>query len=303
MARVRGHGVGTDGAPGDGGTPFTARRPDASMSLLTDLVNDSDDADYRLAARERRRSGRPQRPRPLLSAGVLLLTGLLLAAAGEQWAGQQGTVLAERAGLSERIRASTSATDARAREVAALEAEVATLRDRQLSRQGEGTAVEERLTTYGVLTGTVATRGPGLRVELSDAAGPVEPECEYGRVLDLDLQRLVNGLWAAGAEAVSVDGQRLTAVTAIRSANDAILVGYRPVTPPYEVLAVGDPRTLEARLAGGETGDWFATLVDLCGTGYSVAGRDEVVLPAAAGVEIRHAAPVTSARSTPAGAS
>ena len=56
-----------------------------------------------------------------------------------------------------------------------------------------------------------------------------------GRVLDRDLQELVNGLWAAGAEAVSVDGQRLTARTAIRSAGEAVLVDFRPLSPPYVV--------------------------------------------------------------------
>lgn len=116
--------------------------------------------------------------------------------------------------------------------------------------------------------------------------------CEYGRILDLDVQRLVNGLWAAGAEAVSVGGQRLTSLTAIRSANDAILVGYRPIAAPYEVLAIGDPRTLEARLAAGEAGDWFSSLVDLCGIGYTVETVDNVSLPGAPATDIRYAEPV-----------
>ena len=74
------------------------------------------------------------------------------------------------------------------------------------------------------------------------------------RVLDIDLQVLANGLWQAGAEAVSINGHRLSDLTAIRSAGDAITVDYRSLTRPYRVEAIGDPRTLQARFvesAGG----------------------------------------------------
>ena len=49
-------------------------------------------------------------------------------------------------------------------------------------------------------------------------------------MLDRDLQVIVNGLWAAGAEAIAVNGQRLTACSAIRSAGEAILVDFRPLS-------------------------------------------------------------------------
>ncbi|CAM5647734.1 membrane protein [Streptomyces purpurascens] len=53
------------------------------------------------------------------------------------------------------------------------------------------------------------------------------------------MQRVVNGLWESGAEAVSINGQRLTALSAMRAAGDAILVDNKPLVPPYTVLAVG----------------------------------------------------------------
>jgi uncharacterized protein YlxW (UPF0749 family) len=71
-----------------------------------------------------------------------------------------------------------------------------------------------------------------------------------GRVRDADLQDVVNGLWAAGAEAVAVDGQRLTALSAIRSAGESVLVDLRPLSPPYTVEAVGDPAALEVGFVG-----------------------------------------------------
>ena len=91
--------------------------------------------------------------------------------------------------------------------------------------------VDERL---GLASGTLPVEGPGLVVRLDDA--PPDDAVEDplrggtpvdGRVQDRDLQDLVNGLWAAGAEAISINDVRLTALTAIRSAGDAVLVDFR----------------------------------------------------------------------------
>ena len=58
----------------------------------------------------------------------------------------------------------------------------------------------------------------------------------------------MNGLWTAGAEAISINGQRLTVLTAIRNGGPVINVNSRPLAPPYTVQAIGDPRTLLADL-------------------------------------------------------
>ena len=68
-------------------------------------------------------------------------------------------------------------------------------------------------------------------------------------MLDIDLQILVNGLWESGAEAISINGHRLSNLTAIRGAGDAITVDYRSLTRPYQIEAIGDPRTLPASFA------------------------------------------------------
>ncbi len=109
-----------------------------------------------------------------------------------------------------------------------------------------------------------------------------------GRVLDTDLQRLLNGLWAAGAEAVSVNGQRLTQLTAVRSAGDAILVAYRPLSPPYVVLAIGNPDDLEVDFVDGPGGRWFNTLEGF-GIRFTVTAEKDLKLPGASGVTLRNA--------------
>ena len=101
---------------------------------------------------------------------------------------------------------------------------------------------------------------------------------------------MVNGLWAAGAEAVAVNGQRLTALSAIRSAGDAILVDYRPLTRPYVVVAIGDPRTLQSRFVAG-AGRAGAAHAG-AGVRHPLLGRARVgqqTLPAASPDELRYA--------------
>ena len=78
--------------------------------------------------------------------------------------------------------------------------------------------------------GAVAVRGPGLVIVVDDA--PSSENSQPDRVYDVDLQILTNGLWQAGAEAVAINGHRLSALTAIRGAGEAITVDYPFADPP-----------------------------------------------------------------------
>jgi uncharacterized protein YlxW (UPF0749 family) len=125
-----------------------------------------------------------------------------------------------------------------------------------------------------------------------DGGADVDPRtggADDGRVTDRDLQTIVNEVWAAGAEAVSVNGQRLTALSAIRSAGDAVLVDFRPLNPPYTIRAVGDPKTLRTTFVGGFGGSYLQVLHGY-GITYSVDDQNRVRLPASAGVALRFAA-------------
>jgi uncharacterized protein YlxW (UPF0749 family) len=107
------------------------------------------------------------------------------------------------------------------------------------------------------------------------------------------MQRVVNGLWAAGAEAVSINGQRLTALSAIRAAGDAILVDNKPLVPPYTVLAVGDGQRLSTRFQNGADGLYLHALEDNYGIRATIAVESDLRLPAAPSVIVRTAQPRT----------
>ena len=121
------------------------------------------------------------------------------------------------------------------------------------------------------------------------------PAEDNGRLRDRDLQSLVNALWAAGAEAVAVDGERLAPTTTIRAAGEAILVDLRPVQSPYTLAAVGDPGTLLPRFADSEAARRYQSYTGLYGIQFTVREASDLQLRAATGPELRYAEAVAVA--------
>jgi uncharacterized protein YlxW (UPF0749 family) len=268
-----------------------SERPDASMSLITDLfVNALDEGYAEAAARQRAAGGRePSRNRrrmsPALMAGLLGL-GLLLATAALQVRADAGIVSAERESLVERVGLATSHADALEQTVADLERDILEIETRHLDNAAVNSELRESMATMRSAAGTGAVQGPGVVVEVDDAENGADSGSSGAvtNVLDIDLQQVVNGLWAAGAEAVSINDQRVTAMTAIRSANDVILVNFRPLEPPYEVRAVGDSRTLGSRFLEGPGGQWLLDASSTAGIQFDIRNADSLTLPAARAV-------------------
>ncbi|WP_157869177.1 DUF881 domain-containing protein, partial [Streptomyces atriruber] len=152
----------------------------------------------------------------------------------------------------------------------------------------------------GLLSGATEVHGPGVKLVVDDkkqadqgGGGPRESSgfSDTGRVRDRDMQRVVNGLWQSGAEAISINDQRLTALSAIRAAGDAILVDNRPLVPPYTVLAVGDGKRLSTRFQNSRDGQYLHALQENFGIRTSISVSDELRLPAAPSVTVRTAEP------------
>ncbi|HEY3110242.1 MAG TPA: DUF881 domain-containing protein, partial [Chloroflexota bacterium] len=100
--------------------------------------------------------------------------------------------------------------------------------------------------------GTVPLRGPGVRVMLDDSAAKTIPQNEDPSmyiVHEYQLRDVVNVLWAAGAEAISINGERMVGPSSIYCVGSTILINDVRTSPPYEFLVVGDQARLEAALA------------------------------------------------------
>jgi uncharacterized protein YlxW (UPF0749 family) len=288
----------------DGAAPRVPEAPprDASMSLLATLMTDTLDDGYAQATERARASGRPAgglRGSPLLLLG-LLAVGLLLATAAVRERGLGAVQEGARAALTEEVRERTGANDRLGRAVAGLRTDLAGTRADALALTGAGAAAARRLERLEAATGVGPVSGPGVVLTLDDAPAPPEDDAlageaasgatDPGRVRDGDLQEAVNGLWRAGAEAVSVDGQRLTALTAIRSAGEAVLVAYRPLAPPYEIAAVGDPAALEVGFLDSDAGLVLQALEENYGIRSDLRRAEDLDLPGAPGTTLRLAA-------------
>jgi uncharacterized protein YlxW (UPF0749 family) len=278
------------------GPPNVApRRVDGSMSLLVDMSAAALDPSYAEAA-SKRRSGSG---RPALSLSRRLLGGVLLVGLGTGVAAAQARQRADEVGASRRALVSdvqdrTKATDRLADQAAALRTSVSTTRAQVLGADARGRDAAAQVAALELATGAVAVRGPGLVVTLDDA--PVSNsstatdrggQAGDGRIYDRDLQAVVNALWAAGAEAISVNDQRLTSQTAIRSAGEAVLVDLRPLSPPYLLRAVGDVDALEPAFVDSATARRFQTWTSLYGLGFDVRRSGELRLPAAGSPDLR----------------
>jgi uncharacterized protein YlxW (UPF0749 family) len=170
-----------------------------------------------------------------------------------------------------------------------LDKEVRTLRARvdraeaRVSRQdASDRARTQRLDDLSAIAGTTALAGPGLTVKLSDSIRQPSSPQEAGafRVHDVDIQLVANALFAAGAEAVSVNGNRLVATSPIRAAGATIVVNFRPLNAPYDIRAIG------ARVEDFENSEIagrFRRWQDLFGLGFRVARQSRVVVPAFTG--------------------
>ncbi|WP_318204644.1 DUF881 domain-containing protein [Streptomyces sp. SCL15-4] len=283
-------------------SPARPQRPDASMSLITNVMDHSLDDGYAEAAARRKSAGEGGLPKTLRAklglAGGLVLAALVVTVGAAQARVTAPVVAKERQELIDRIDSETDDVDE-------LESTVDKLRDdvdtrRRAALRSSGGSAEADL--VGLLSGATAVHGPGVRLVVNDAkeaagggdgANPRETSgfSDTGRVRDRDMQRVVNGLWASGAEAVSINGQRLTALSAIRAAGDAILVDNRPLVPPYTVLAVGDGKRLGTRFQNSADGLYLHALEENYGIRATISTEDDVRLPAAPSVIVRTAQP------------
>ncbi|MGW6196696.1 DUF881 domain-containing protein [Kribbella sp. NPDC055110] len=262
------------------------RRVDASMSLLNNLMAHPLDEGYAVAARTGS-AGKQTRSRHrvmlVVAAAVL---GFLLAVAAAQNFRSAPEAEKQRKELITRInQADNRLTDLRSRQ-SQLADEVRRLQASGLSNDSTGAALQQKLDDLELQTGAIAVTGPGIKAVIDDAKNA---DAKEGRLLDVDLQQLVNGLWTSGAEAISVNGHRITSLTAIRGAGSAITVDYSSLTPPYTVLAIGDTATMPARFAQSSGGQWVQYLVSNFDVRMTITTEDSLLVPADATIALRYA--------------
>jgi len=270
------------------GTPTASDEPDAgrrlpehvTTPLLTLITARSMDEDYAHVAQKRAFAGdaRPRAVRPHWSSFLAIAAlGVMAAVVAVQTDREAPANELSRAALVQQI-------DTRSDDVRALQADVARLTRFNASVASNSTRTqtelgdaETRVRRAELTTGFSAVHGPGVRITVDNRPGD---EVD-GEVLDEDLATLVDGLFEAGAEAVAINDQRINALGGIRNTNRAVHVNGRPVNAPYTVSAIGDPRTLQARLVETYQGQQWFGRVNNFGFVYEAENVEDIRLPAA----------------------
>ncbi len=122
----------------------------------------------------------------------------------------------------------------------------------ELAAKNQGILIsyKKELDKVKMAAGLFQANGEGLVVTLAD--NPQYPKDDPNPnnyvIHDFDVRLIVNSLWAGGAEAISVNGQRLISTSAIRCAGGFILVNSSRLSSPYTIKAIGNPGKLAGAL-------------------------------------------------------
>ncbi|MEA4945646.1 MAG: DUF881 domain-containing protein [Propionicimonas sp.] len=262
-------------------SPPSTRRVDASMDLLNNIIAAPIDPDYAAVAAQGRPVAAPRRS--VVVGVVLVLFGLLVGASVAPGLRAPLQAQQERDELLQRVQAADSAVDRLRGEVAGL-----TAANRELTESIAGQDVDtSALVELETVSGAIPVTGPGIRVTVDDGSG----DDRQARVVDADLRQLVNQLWSSGAEAIAINGHRLSGRTAIRGAGDAITVDYRSLTRPYQVEAIGDADAMIREFPTSSGGQWWAWLQQNYGVGFTLSRAETLRLPADPELTIDRAEP------------
>lgn len=151
------------------------------------------------------------------------------------------------------------------------------------SGKGAIQALNEQLQTIKVQAGLTSVMGPGVIVTVADSGYKTTlPELQnFYIVHDYDLLQVINELKAAGAEAIAINGQRLSFYSAIRCVGNVIQVNGIPIASPYKIEVIGNPEVLLSglKIPGGIV-DWLTK----GGLKVEIKKAEQIVLPPYSGV-------------------
>lgn len=217
----------------------------------------------------------------LVVAGLLL--GFILAA---QWDAapvvEQNDPSYARENLADIIQQLELEQESLKKQISTLRAQVAQEQDRIAQDTQLLQGLQTELETQRVLAGVYALRGRGVRVTLADSHLEIPPHAKANLYIvhDYDVRDVVNSLWAQGAEAISINNERLVSTTSIYCVGNTIMVNATRLASPYTIQAIGD----EKRLA--EINEPPTTLLELqtrartYGLQFKIDPKQDIHIPA-----------------------
>jgi len=288
-------------------TPSSPRRPDASMTLLTSMLERPLDPGYQQAADRRAAAGLPAATptRTAMVIAMMVVTGFLFAVGAQALRPRPTAAASVKGELVARIEAIQTQGQSQEAAIAGLRKEVSELEALAL-RQAGAADLTDTIKELEIQAGFTPMKGSGLTLTVGDAADSESDAdagsrpsggFDSGRVTSSDLQIIVNGLWGVGAEAIAINGHRLTSTAAIRFAGQAIIVDFRPITPPYVITALGDAARMQQLFEPSFAGVYLSQLEEQFGITTDLTAGDALTVPADSLTRLTSAKPI-DARAT-----
>jgi uncharacterized protein YlxW (UPF0749 family) len=185
-----------------------------------------------------------------LVAVVALATGFVLAGQVKAQLLTPSNQLARYQALVRSVQELETTNGESRRQIASLRGQIDTLESEAAARSAETQALRNQVNDLRAHAGLVAMHGPGVQVDLRNGIAGPDTGGQTGYLVNFqDVQDLVNLLFAAGAEGVSVNDRRVTPLTAFSgSAGQVVVDQGPPQSSPIKIVAIGDRNRMVAAL-------------------------------------------------------
>lgn len=168
-------------------------------------------------------------------------------------------------------------------QIADLRARVATYEQRAAQGRDYRGELARSLQQQRLAAGMLPLKGPGLKIVTDDTSLKTLPPNEDANrfiVHEYELRDIVNFLWLRGAEAIAINGERIISTTSVYCVGTTILVNDTRLSPPFEILAIGDPAALERAVNDPQALKTFKDSVRRYSLVFTVSRERELRVPA-----------------------
>lgn len=273
----------------DDNDPDDVRPDDASV----DIDEDRSQATTDPSIQDVRSDSRHPRLARSASVIVMALAGLMMTTAATNSRGHD--LRPERdTDMATLVRSQASHNAALQKEAAGLRAQVEDL-SKANQTPGVTSSVISSASALAPSVGLEAVSGKALRVTLDDAPLSENPDGVDANMLVVhqqDIQMVVNTLWSGGAEAMTIQGQRVISTTAVKCVGNTVVLHGVAYAPPYVIEAIGDLNAMQKALDTSEAVRIYKEYVSAYQLAWSVERAGQVTMPAYTGaVAVSHATP------------
>ena len=138
----------------------------------------------------------------------------------------------------------------------------------------------DELNRTRIISGFQEVEGSGIIIQVQDnmSENAFGEEYNLDIVHDVDLSRIVNDLKGAGAEAISINGQRILSITEIKCGGPTIRINGRGLVTPFLIKAIGDTKLLNAAINAPNTYSYALKNIDQISIETTV--EDSIRIPA-----------------------